>query len=608
MRKSKFKVLALMISMVMTVGCFVPLSVNGQNGGADGFFRGGSETYDDRADIGVSGGITNESFNAPVGNGLMVMLVAGVAYSIRQIAKKKRLVKSLMIMALALVATQCKKPDQDIIHYDSMAVNIKLRTDDGAKTIVNPDTGSVDYEDGDEIIVANNGRFVGRLTYADGIFTGTITNPSTSDYLHFYHLGNVEIEGLTAGTSTGCSFSIADQINSMPVISYGHSYEKYSSGTTTYEARLENKCALVRFEVTTPQEFAATCIKGMKNTVTVGFGSASFAYGMENEGKILLPAGSGTRWAILLPQDEVPEGGEGSAFSGLYSGHRGAVPQININDYIGAGIDVVMNTFRRPEGAMNGVFTVNSDGKTVVFSKANLSYVKATKVWRFLDNQYELVEQNGSIGTDCSKLSVITLFCWGTSGYNHGAVCYMPYNTDRTQKNYLAYGDGTKNLYDCTGKADWGYNMIENGGNTNRQWRTLTNDEWAYIFTERAGASEKFARATVVNTQGIVLLPDDWSEPYADCFTGGDAVLCTDNTYTESQWHEMETAGAVFLPFAGYRYQTSEQGANTYGKMWSSSAKSSTSAYGLYYHETNSYNFAMVNERKTGLSVRLVCE
>lgn len=85
MRKSKIKVLSLMISLAMTVGCFAPLSVNGQNGGSDGFFRGGYDSYENRGEVEVSGGITNDSFNAaPLGSGLMIMVAAGAGYLVRK--------------------------------------------------------------------------------------------------------------------------------------------------------------------------------------------------------------------------------------------------------------------------------------------------------------------------------------------------------------------------------------------------------------------------------------------------------------------------------------------------------------------------------------------
>lgn len=520
-----------------------------------------------------------------------------------------RIFKVLIISVLALSCVQCKKKAQEIIPYNNKAVNIVLRTDDGAKTNVNPVTGEVSFVDGDKLLVVNHGVYVGMLTYGSGVFSGTITDPSVGDYLHFYHLGNIEIENLAEGVTDGCTISIADQINSIPVISYGHSYDLYSTGTSAYEAKLENRCALVRFDVTTPQEFAATCITGMKNTVTIDFSDNTFTYGMENDGKIVFPAGSGTRWVILLPQENVAKGIDGTAFSGRYTGHRGTVPEIHVNDCVSTGIEVVVNTLTKPEGALNGYFTVNGQGKRVVFSRANLSYTIASKEWSFLETQYTLLEVDGQyIGLDCSQVEATALFKWGQSGYNHGAVSYKPYETDTGQFNFQAYGNANNNLYDNTGKADWGYNIIANGGRANKQWRVLRDEEWTYILSARQGYADKCGYAEIEGIQGMVLLPDDWVDPYENCFTSGCTAESSVNYYDASQWNAMEEAGAVFLPMAGYRFDNYIKGANKWGRVWSSTQCNQYNAYGVYYRITKNMQYHYEIQRNSGMSVRLVCE
>lgn len=91
MKKSKFKVKTFVISLAMAVGMSVPLSVQGQRSGTDGFFRGGSGSYENRdeGDVDLSAGITNDSFGAPLGSGLIIMAAAGVGYAIVK-SKDKR--------------------------------------------------------------------------------------------------------------------------------------------------------------------------------------------------------------------------------------------------------------------------------------------------------------------------------------------------------------------------------------------------------------------------------------------------------------------------------------------------------------------------------------
>ena len=191
MRKSKFKNGALALFASLAFSLFLPMYVNAQGGGADGFFRGGSEGYENRdgEGIGVSGGITNDSFNAPLGSGLLIMLTAGMGYAFarRQGVKWRDGQKVLVAAILLLGMTQCKKNDRDVIPYNNKAYNIKLDVGN-TKTDVNTVNGKVTFEDGDEIVVANNGKYVGTLTYDGDAFSGTIVGANANDYLHFYHL------------------------------------------------------------------------------------------------------------------------------------------------------------------------------------------------------------------------------------------------------------------------------------------------------------------------------------------------------------------------------------------------------------------------------------
>jgi hypothetical protein len=66
----------------------------------------------------------------------------------------------------------------------------------------------------------------------------------------------------------------------------------------------------------------------------------------EGNGIITLPAGNGEKWAILLPQNALGAGAEGSAYSvdRVFTGARGAVPAIPNNGYLTQGIEVAIST------------------------------------------------------------------------------------------------------------------------------------------------------------------------------------------------------------------------------------------------------------------------
>ena len=74
---------------------------------------------------------------------------------------------------------------------------------------------------------------------------------------------------------------------------------------------------------------------------------------------------------------------------------------------------------------------------------------------------------------------------------------------------------------------------------------------------------------SVCGVNGVILLPDNWRTPVGLSFTASTTrglewngtyyfwasrqTGLTHNAYTEAEWARMETAGAVFLPAAGYR-------------------------------------------------------
>ena len=283
------------------------------------------------------------------------------------------------------------------------------------------------------------------------------------------------------------------------------------------------------------------------------------------------------------------------------SGNRTLVANFNQNGGGGSG-----NT---PTGAINGKFSVSEDN-LVYFSQGNLQYKASTDTWKFAENQWDMIgSENSNISENYAGW--IDLFGWGTSGYNHGAICYQPWSTSTINtspiNNYCAYGNYQYNLYDQTGQADWGYNPISNGGNTTNQWRTLTQTEWNYLFNTRITVSGiRYAKANVNNVNGVILLPDDWSSSiYSLSNTNTDNASFSSNTITASQWNILEQAGAVFLPAAGYRYLTYVYHVGSYGHYWSASYGNSDGAYELTFRDSYLFTAYGNDNRCYGYSVRL---
>ena len=531
-------------------------------------------------------------------------------------------------MALVVVMTmaQCKKdsPTTPDNQNNVVTITLDVKNNNGSRVDVNTTTGTVDFETGDKVYVGSGGKYVGFLTHNGTNFVGNITNLTENQPLQFYFLGNVmPTETLSAGTTEECSVIISDQTEHLPVISCAASNEYYVSSLTSYTGHLLNKCALVKFNVTTPSN-SPICITGMKNKVTVDFTQNTMTPSMDGEGVIMLPAGSGEnveKWAILLPQEALVEGEEGSVYSedGNYLGIRPEIPIITENDYSGDGIAFTINTFII-EGAINGLFSV-SETKQVYFSQGNLQYQASSNIWRFATNQYDYI---GNANNNISQIydGWIDLFGWGTSGYHNPNdqhnVNYYPWSIAThaygSVLNYYGYGPSinmpSPSLTGSSANYDWGvYNSICNAGNTANQWRSLTHGEWNYVFFNRTTVSGiRYAKAKVSNVNGVILLPDNWSNNTFELNnTNNIEIGYGSNNLTASQWTTLENAGAVFLPAAGYRNGTIITKPGSNGYYWSSTHGDYTTAcYGCF---SDSNLYVLDNwDRFMGFSVRLVQE
>ena len=233
-----------------------------------------------------------------------------------------------------------------------------------------------------------------------------------------------------------------------------------------------------------------------------------------------------------------------------------------------------------------GKFSVAS-GKKVSFSRGNLRYAPSLGFWAWgvFNNQYEQ-------GHNQDQLS---LFTWG----------FGDWSTDWKTTSYES-GNFT----------DWGTKIGD--GNT---WRTLTNDEWEYLLGDkgRTDAANKFGYATVCGMHGLLLLPDEFNDPKTNESTSQTCVEkkfvpqsskeWEQNVYTfGASWDEMQAAGAVFLPAAGYRNGSDISVVGNYGYYWSSTP--SDDQYFAYFFTFKSDNFipASSTSRYHAYSVRLVTD
>lgn len=235
-------------------------------------------------------------------------------------------------------------------------------------------------------------------------------------------------------------------------------------------------------------------------------------------------------------------------------------------------------------GMTNGLFSVSAT-KRVYFSKGNLQLV-GENTFQFAENQWDYFGSNQS---DNHR----DLFCWGTGN-----------NPNQTTGNstFTDWGDNTY-LQATLGKG----------------WRTMTKDEFVYVFNTRASGSSVFGNANgryttaTINTDGtgvngFILFPDGITIAASEVTTAG--TINSNGTVTQcttAQWAALAEKGCVFLPAAGYFLTTGGAGYGSINDYWSSTAANASKAYNLNFNfGVGGVNIASSLAYKYGCSVRLV--
>ena len=261
----------------------------------------------------------------------------------------------------------------------------------------------------------------------------------------------------------------------------------------------------------------------------------------------------------------------------------------------GAGTQASAQT--APANAINGKFSVAAD-KQVYFSQGNLQYTQSTTTWAFAEHQYDMIGKENMYNSNTLN-DKIDLFGW--SG-----------RTAAVQWGVGISGNDTDYSGDF---VDWGSNTI--GTDAPDTWRTLTRDEWKYVLSKRPDAYTKRGVARInlssdgtVYANGLILLPDTWTAPAGITFKSGVAskqsvqAYADYQTFTLSEWQQLESAGAVFLPAAGMRSTTQVLYVHCEVFLWTATYDDATYVYQV---DANSWSIGTyLSERYYGRTVRLV--
>lgn len=525
---------AFALSLTMVLGMLLPMTTNAQS---DGFFRGGSDNYDNR-DSGMElGGSTAEN-PTPVGSGLLVLTIAGACYVAW---KRKRSLNLLLASAMLFTFTQCKK--KEIASVSNNGVHITLNAGyDNLKTSFEPATGAFVWTNGQtEYIYVGGSQHAACLGALSGTgngtgsmtFSGTLTTtPNEGETLHFFYLG----KGRNGSAVSTLDFS--NQTGALDNVTNWHiavGEGSYSDDNINYATTLEMKMAIAYFDVSgfkKADETAETVyLHGdeVYTTATVDYTTGTITGA--TKGYLNMGTATNGKYVALIPSVETATTlkFDSDSKTGSMTFNRGIQAKKYYSNE-GAALAVTANN-SMDEGALSGLYSVSATQK-VRFSKGNLQYNTTTSEWSFMANQYNIVEQaNQNVGTDYANWSVVSLFGWGTGN-----------NPTCTSGNFSNFDE-------------WGNNAIVNGGNTpNSGWRTPTSDEWHYLFTSSDRSNKRFLKATILGHKGVILFPDsyDGTELTGSYSYNTSGFQSVDN----DDWVKMEAVGAAFLPAAGMRNGT----------------------------------------------------
>jgi hypothetical protein len=437
-----------------------------------------------------------------------------------------------------------------------------------------------------------NATFEGDLTYTG---SGTPAN-------------DLELHAVLVGISnqmTTLTYASAEYPTTAIASSLSDAVEQYShfTATSTYAAKafsMAQQTSFLNFTVTLKDGTAA----GTALDITINNGGSAVRTGSVTT---VSDGGVKAKFVAALPA------GTTMSSANFQLGTKNAVSFGGTTTLVANKIYNISKIIDTP-GQLTGTFTINASGDQAYFSQGNLqaTWDGTSWTWAFATNQWDFIGDtsgntslNGD-GTVSASNVTVDLFGWvGESSTLTGVAQYGISNSGA----FSTYGNAVTDEL----KSDWG-NTIGAG------WRTLTSDEWKYLFKSRASGSTfngtSNARYTyaIINTDGtsvhgIILFPDGVDIASSEVTTAGTVNDISDwgTRCTTAQWEALAAKGCVFLPAAGSRNGTTVSYPGTRGAYWSSSscAWSHVDAFGLTFYSA-SLNSQNQRVRYYGSSVRLV--
>ena len=494
----------------------------------------------------------------------------------------------------------------------------------GDKVQINGRSFTLSYEDGEWYANADNGQpYTGNIlytAYCDGALSGWDSTASGGPKYNFnintYLTNNTHNKIILCGTSDGGSAITLQPACAILRLNTGGAGSTWTNVRVGFDGNKIPKQGSINTtnRKITPTTYLTGVSQGGGGVVYGDFLAMRYSQQSSAEGNHASDEADYWYVAIPIAEDQVST----TLYLGWNAGSGEVQHKTQGEVTLRKGYVYTIGTERQSpfyaNGSSKSYFRV-SPSLQVRFSAGNLQYSRyedpssgdMTGRWRFAEHQYDMI-QDANENIDYYYEGWIDLFGWGTSGWNSGGgAAYEPYAKTGTFK---PGGSNDADLLGTYANADWGvyngtniyYGSSVSGIST---WRTLTNDEWNYLLTGRNNAASKYALATVGTAQGLILLPESWTLPTGCTFTSGTGSGYSTNTYTLEQWDLMETAGAIFLPAAGRRLNTTVSETPGAGYYWSATHNDANNAYAFKF--TSSVAAANTSTlRMYGCAVRLV--
>ena len=522
---------------------------------------------------------------------------------------KKIVVSFLSLLTIAGIMSSCQK-DQHAGNGSKFTATMESCTSSQGKTVL--DGSMLNWVDGDQIKVFGSSNAEGvysAVAGTDDATTATFENvegDAGSPVFHAIYPASVAV------TATGVTLP-AEQVTVDGSLT---DFPMYATSENN-SLQFQNLCGILKFRLT-KSDVSISSISVTTSDATNG--NFTVSYDTENK-PVLTSTGSATKYTTTLtcttPQD-ITDGADFYMYlpQGNYYGMEivfttstgmTCTKTVSAENHI----DIVRSQYSTltlsgtnldfvPDGTLSGLFTIDENGTKIRFAKGNLQYQPSTDTWRFAEHQYDYIAQCNQSVDPTTYTGWLDMFLCGT-GDDMSATSATATSADFT---------------------DWGTYPISNGGETGGLWRTLTYNEWYYIFVNSRGNSVgssgfPFGPGKVNGIKGIILLPDSFVTPDGidfTAFTISNSEGWNTNVYTSEEWTAMEEAGAVFLPAAGCYLSTSLTHEQVKGYYWSKSRAISRIPQFAFFSDHDGFFYPLDWKRKYpntlhySCSVRLVCE